>query len=156
MKLLIFILIFIALFNISFAEEYMPISNNKMLVKYMFWSPPKYSFDNITWVSANPSFSFGSYKQSFKSQFNPLSENYKLMKRSEKKLIAGNLFFAVPGGICLGIAISDITVLKKQNNYDYILLASGILLAVGDILLGRSSYKDLNNAVTLRNDNLTE
>jgi hypothetical protein len=129
-------------------------TTDTLYVKYQFWSPPKYSIDTKTWRSANSFFSMGSYKPDFKAYFSKETDAYVLMKRTENKLILGNCIFALPGGACIGAGLAYIGPAYHKKNVGYALLTTGVVLALGDFLIGISSFKDLTKAVSLRNTSL--
>jgi len=125
----------------TFAQD-----SQKLEVKYIFWSPPKYSIDGIKFESTMGIFSTN-FKTGFLHQFDENEEEYRLVKRARTKFNIGSFLLAVPAGICFGIALS-----KNSDSTPY--LIAGSVLAVGDIFIGVSAYRDLSEAAEMRNTRL--
>lgn len=49
-------------------------------VKYIFWSPPKYSLNNSEYKFAGSLFSIGNYKTEFTNTFDQDSEEYNYLR----------------------------------------------------------------------------
>ena len=119
----------------------------RLEVKYVFWSPPKYSIDGKNFESTIGIFATN-FKSEFLEHFDENEEEYRLIKKARMKFNVGNWLMALPAGICLGIAFA-----KESGKTPFIVAAS--LLALGDIFIGISGYHDLSEAVNARNMRLS-
>jgi len=137
---------FVVLIVASAPESTIAQESSKMEVKYIFWNPPKYSVDGIKFDSTMGIFATN-FKTGFLHLFDENEEEYRLVKRARTKINIGNWLMAVPAGICLGIALA------KDSDSTPLLIA-GSVLAVGDIVIGFSAYRDLSEAVDKRNTRL--
>ena len=124
--------------------------NDSICVKYIFWSSPKYSINcNSTYNRTNNNLTTF-LKPEFKNLFLSDSEEYKYLKKAERKLVIGNFAFALPAGIMLGLALTG----EFDRNTNTALVIGGSTLCILDISIGISSFKDLRKAVGLRNNRI--
>ena len=111
-------------------------------VSYVFWSPPKFSVNGMKPRSTTDLFGFN-LRPEFLNHFEEGEPEMKLVRRAQTKFRIGNLLFAIPAGVCLGVAL-----IKDSDRAPFII--AGSVLAVGDILIGVSGYNDLSEAAELR------
>ena len=149
LKTLTLILILFISSHITYGQEN-SISNDSICVKYVFWSSPKYSINcNSVYIRTNNNLTTF-LKPDFKRLFLSDSEEYKYLKKAERKLIIGNFAFALPAGVMLGLALTG----EFDGQTNTALIIGGSTLCILDISIGISSFKDLSKAVRLRNNRI--
>jgi hypothetical protein len=149
LKTPILILILLISNQITYGQE-KSISNDSLCVKYIFWSSPKYSVNcNSVYNRTNNNLTTF-LKPDFKGLFLTDSEEYKYLKKAERKLVIGNFAFALPAGVMLGLALTG----EFDRKTNTALVIGGSTLCILDISIGISSFKDLSKAVRLRNNRI--
>jgi hypothetical protein len=128
------------------------LAKDTISIKYIFWSSPKYSLNSgMGFKNTNNNLTCR-LKPNFKVLFDMNSEEYKYLKRSERKLTIGNFAFAVPGAVCLCIATSSGLNRNTRNS----LIIGGSALLVLDISIGINGFKDIKKAAIKRNKRIRE
>jgi len=123
----------------SIAQE-----QSELKVKYVFWGPPDYTTDGKNYESVAGYFATN-FKPDFLSKFDELEEEYQLVKRARTKLTISS--WLLPSAAL----IFAFALIEDSGPAPYIIAAS---LAVGEILIDVSAYRDLSEAVDMRNTRL--